>query len=91
MCGWRLPLLCLMCCSSSAVWAEVTIRVDGTQTRQTIEGFGATTMSLVHEGPLDDTLSPELRRQAIVAAYGQVKLNGGNLNVHFVRPMHNKC
>ena len=47
MCGWRLPLLCLMCCSSNAVRAEVSIRVDGTRTRQTVEGFGATTMSLV--------------------------------------------
>lgn len=89
MCGWRLPLLCLMCCSWSTVRAEVSIRVDGTQTRQTIEGFGATTMSLVYEGPLGDTLSPELRRRAIEAAYGQVKMNGGNLNVHFVRPVHN--
>jgi O-glycosyl hydrolase len=78
-----------MCCSWSAVRAEVSIRVDGTQTRQTIEGFGATTMSLVYEGPLGDTLSPELRRRAIEAAYGQVKMNGGNLNVHFVRPVHN--
>ena len=89
MCGWRLPLLCLMCCSSNAVRAEVSIRVDGTRTRQTVEGFGATTMSLVYEGPLGDTLSPELRRQAVEAAYGQVKLNGGNLNVNFVRPVHN--
>lgn len=88
MCGWRLPLLCLMCSSLSTVWAEVSIRVDGTRTRQTIEGFGATTMSLVYEGPLNDTLSPELRRQAIEAAYGQVHLNGGNLNVHFIPPAH---
>jgi hypothetical protein len=79
MCGWRLALLCLMCCSWSPARAEVSIRVDGTQTRQIVEGFGATTMSLVYEGPLGDTLSPELRRQAIEAAYGQVKLNGGNL------------
>ena len=81
MCGWRLSLLGLISFAAGAVSAEVSIRVDGTQTRQTIEGFGATTMSLVYEGPLGDTLSPELRRQAIEAAYGQVKLNGGNLNV----------
>ena len=56
MCWLRLPLLGLICFSASAVSAEVSIRVDGTQTRQTIEGFGATTMSLVYEGPLGDTL-----------------------------------
>ena len=88
MCCFRLPLMGLMCFSAGAVSAEVSIQVDGTQTRQTIEGFGATTMSLVYEGPLGDTLSPELRRQAVGAAYGQVKLNGGNLNVNFVRPTH---
>ena len=86
MCWLRLPLLGLICFSASAVSAEVSIWVDGTQTRQTIEGFGATTMSLVYEGPLGDTLTPELRREAVEAAYGQVKLNGGNLNVNFVRP-----
>ena len=84
----RLPLISLICFSASAVLAEVSIRVDGTQNRQTIEGFGATTMSLVYEGQLGDPLTPELRRRAIDAAYGQVKLNGGNLNINFVRAAH---
>jgi O-glycosyl hydrolase len=88
MCCFRIPLMGLICFSASAVSAEVTIRVDGTKARQTIEGFGATTMPPVYEGPLDDTLTPGLRRRAIEAAYGQVKLNGGNLNVNFVRPAH---
>lgn len=81
-------LSCLFLLLSLPALADVSIRVDGAQVRQTMEGFGATTMSLVHEGPLGDTLSPDLRKQAIEAAYGQVKLNGGNLNINFVRPAH---
>jgi len=60
---------------------EVEIRVDGRKSRQLYEGFGATTLSLVHSGHLGDTLGPKLRPQVLDALYGQVKLNMGNLSV----------
>jgi hypothetical protein len=60
---------------------EVEILVDGGKSRQVYEGFGATTLSLVHPGPLGDTLGPELRRQVLDVLYGQVKLSMGNLAI----------
>lgn len=68
--------------------AEVVVCVDGAKPRQTIEGFGATTFSLVHSAPLGDPLTPDLRKRAVEACYGQVKLNLGNLEVGFVRRHH---
>lgn len=64
---------------------EVEITVDAAKLRQVMEGFGATTGSLVYEGPLGDTLTLELRARAIKAIYGEVKINGGNLDLHFLR------
>jgi O-glycosyl hydrolase len=60
---------------------EVEIRVHGSRNRQLYEGFGATTLSLVHPGHLGDTLGPKLRSQVLDALYGQVKLNMGNLAI----------
>ena len=74
---------CVLAVGSAA--AEVVITVDNSKPRQVMEGFGATTFSLVHSGPLGDTLTPDLRQRAIEACYGQVKLNLGNLEVGFVR------
>jgi O-glycosyl hydrolase len=59
------------------------LRVDADKPRQVMEGFGATTLSLVYEGPLGDTLDPDLRKRAIEAAYGKVRLNAGNLEIGF--------
>lgn len=58
--------------------ALATVTIDGTRPRQTIEGFGATHPSLVYEGR-GDSLSPSLRKQAIEAAYGLVRLTTGNV------------
>ena len=74
---------CVLAVGSAA--AEVVVTVDNSKPRQVMEGFGATTFSLVHSGPLGDTLTPDLRQRAIEACYGQVKLNLGNLEIGFVR------
>ena len=60
---------------------EVEIRVEGKNSRQLYEGFGATTLSLVQPGHLGDTLGPQLRPRVLGALYGQVKLNMGNLSI----------
>jgi O-glycosyl hydrolase len=66
---------------------DCEIVVDGTARHQTYEGFGATTLSLVHGhgrpgfGPAGDSLGPELRAQVLDALYGQVKLTMGNLSI----------
>ncbi|MGH8245410.1 MAG: glycoside hydrolase family 30 beta sandwich domain-containing protein [Gammaproteobacteria bacterium] len=58
--------------------AEVTVAVDATRQHQTIEGFGATHVSLVYPGR-GDNLSPPLRRRAIEAVYREVGISLGNL------------
>ena len=58
---------------------DVQIVVDGTKTRQVYEGFGATTLGLVHAGPIGDALAPQVRLRALEALYKQVHLTMGNL------------
>ena len=62
----------------AAASADVTIRVDAAA-HQTIEGFGATTISLIF-GAVDN-VPAALRAQAIDALYNQVRLNMGNLEI----------
>ncbi len=71
----------IMSCGTCGSAKEVEIHVDGTKSRQLYEGFGATTLGLVHPGHLGDSLGSELRPQALDALYGQVKLNMGNLSI----------
>lgn len=73
--------------ASSQVEQAVTIQVDATIRHQKMEGFGATTLSLV-SGSFNytdydnaDNLTPQLRARAIEAVYGQVGINMGNLNL----------
>jgi O-glycosyl hydrolase len=54
---------------------SVSISVDGSLTFQTIDGFGATTQSLVYG--TRDNLSPDLRARAIDAVYNQVRISLG--------------
>ena len=77
------PILCaaVLTFATCASAQDVEIRVEGTTTRQLYEGFGATTLSLVHTGQLGDTLGPQLRMKALDALYGQVKLSMGNLAI----------
>lgn len=56
---------------------QVVVRVDNAMPHQTMEGFGATTLSLAY-GAMDNVRA-DLRPQAIDALYNQVRLNMGNL------------
>lgn len=56
----------------------VVISVDAAVRFQTIDGFGATHLSLMYEGA-GDVLGQELRSKAIDAIYRQVGINLGNL------------
>lgn len=64
---------------SASASAAVTIRVDAGKPHQTMEGFGATTTSLAYGAK--DNVPAALRAKAIQAAYGDVHLNMGNLNI----------
>ncbi|MDX1547728.1 MAG: T9SS type A sorting domain-containing protein [Rhodothermales bacterium] len=55
--------------------------VDAGVRHQVMEGFGATTLSLVFA---EDNLTPALRQAAIEAVYGQVQLSMGNLQLGIV-------
>jgi O-glycosyl hydrolase len=55
---------------------SVAVDVDASERHQTIEGFGATTLSLVYG---TDNLTPALRARAIEMIYGEVGLTMGNL------------
>lgn len=57
---------------------SVVVTIDSTRKHQTMEGFGATHLSLVHEGR-GDVLDQKLRSRAIDIVYRQVGINTGNL------------
>jgi hypothetical protein len=79
-CRWLLALpLALGALTRPCPAGDVVIRVDIAKTHQVLEGFGATTLSLIHEGAAGDPLSPALRSNVLEAVYGQVKLTMGNL------------
>jgi O-glycosyl hydrolase len=56
----------------------VTVQIAGSDTHQTMEGFGATTSSLAYDAK--DNVRADLRPLAIQAAYRDVGLNMGNLS-----------
>jgi O-glycosyl hydrolase len=59
--------------------ADVNIAVNNGVAHQAIEGFGATTISLIYN--TTDNVPAPLRARAIDALYNQVRLNMGNLEV----------
>ena len=68
--------------------ADVAVTIDNGRPHQTMQGFGATTISLVFNAT--DNVPAALRTQAIDATYNQVKLNMGNLEVEpFEAPASN--
>ena len=59
--------------------AQVSVAVDGNLRHQTIEGFGATTLSLAFADV--DNVPSSLRARGIEACYGEVGITMGNLEV----------
>jgi O-glycosyl hydrolase len=75
----RFVVAALLLIPAAVSAAPVSIAVDAGKPHQTIEGFGATTISLVFGAT--DNVPAALRAKAIDAAYNQVRLNMGNLEV----------
>lgn len=75
--SWWLALALLLAAVSAR--ADVRVVIDGSKPHQTMQGFGATTISLVFNAA--DNVPPAMRTQAIDALYNQVKLNTGNLEI----------
>jgi len=78
----------LLSFASTIASADVAVTIDDSKPHQTMQGFGATTLSLVFNAM--DNVPPALRTQAIDALYNQVKLTMGNLEVEpFESPASN--
>lgn len=60
---------------------DADLVIDASADRQTMTGFGATTLDLVYGYGAQDNLPPSLRQEAIEAAYGRVGLDMGNLAI----------
>jgi O-glycosyl hydrolase len=70
-----LTIVLLSCVASGAV----TVQIDGSDTHQVMEGFGATTLSLAYAAK--DNVRADLRPKALQAVYRDVGLNMGNLEL----------
>ena len=78
----------LLAALATTVAADVRVTIDNAKPHQTMQGFGATTISLVYNAK--DNVPPASRTAAIAAAYQQVKLNMGNLEIEpFESPVSN--
>ena len=83
------PLLALMACnepttaqpSRSVSAADTRVEVNAAAVHQVMEGFGATTTSLIFQNGNDDKLPPTLRTRATQAAYRDVRLTLGNVSL----------
>jgi O-glycosyl hydrolase len=71
--------LIFLALAAPAARADVAVAIDNGKPFQTMQGFGATTLSLVFNAT--DNVPAALRPQAIDALYNQVQLNMGNLEV----------
>jgi O-glycosyl hydrolase len=57
----------------------VRVEVNAGTTHQVMEGFGATTASLIYQNGADDKVPAALRTRAVQAAYRDVRLTLGNV------------
>ncbi len=83
-----IPVAVALLLFGASAHADVAVTIDNSKPHQTMQGFGATTISLVFNAT--DNVPAALRTQAIDALYNQVKLNMGNLEVEpFEAPASN--
>ena len=89
---WALALVLLGACggqtdaqlpaqSSRAAGTAVRVEVNAGVAHQVMEGFGATTASLIYQNGADDKVPAALRTRAVQAAYRDVKLTMGNVSL----------
>jgi len=66
----------------------VRVEVNAAAPHQVMEGFGATTVSLVYANGADDKLPPAVRTRALQAVYGDVRLTLGNVSIGVFEPVN---
>ena len=71
---------------ASATGAEVRVEVNAAAPHQVMEGFGATTISLIYANGADDKLPAAIRTRALQAIYGDVRLTLGNVGIGAFEP-----
>jgi O-glycosyl hydrolase len=88
-----LPLLLVSGCNSptdaqlpaqapkAVAAAAVRVEVNAGTTHQVMEGFGATTASLIYQNGADDKVPAALRTRAVQAVYRDVRLTLGNVGL----------
>ena len=93
--SWRgraLPLILMGACggptdaqlpaqASQAAAGAVRVEVNAAAPHQAMEGFGATTASLIYQNGADDKVPAALRTKAVQAAYRDVRLTLGNVEI----------
>ena len=67
--------------ASKSAATTVRVEVNTAAAHQVMEGFGATTASLVYQNGADDKVPAALRTRAVQAVYGDVKLTLGNVSL----------
>ena len=83
------PFLVLMACnestpaqpSRSVTPGDTHLEVNAGAVHQVMEGFGATTSSLIYQNGNDDKLPPALRTRSTEAVYKDVRLTLGNVSI----------
>jgi len=65
---------------------DVRVEVNAAAAHQVMEGFGATTVSLIYANGADDAVPAALRTRATQALYGDVRLTLGNVSIGEFEP-----
>ena len=74
--------------TSSASGSAVRVEVNAAAPHQAMEGFGATVAPLIYQNGADDKLPPTLRKLALQAIYGDVRLTLGNVEFGAFEPVN---
>ena len=65
---------------------DVRVEVNAAAGHQIMEGFGSTTVPLIYQNGADDKLPAGLRTKALQAAYRDVRLTLGNVEIGLLEP-----
>jgi O-glycosyl hydrolase len=77
--------------SASASAELVHVEVNAAAPHQVMEGFGATTAPLIYQNGADDKLPAALRKLAMQALYGDIRLTLGNVEVGAFEPANDNA
>ena len=92
---WTIGVVLLAVCiddaGAQAPTPNARVEINAAAPHQVMEGFGATTVSLIYQNGADDKLPATLRKFATQALYGDLRLTLGNVDLGAFEPVNDNA